>query len=147
MLSNVLLTHLLRAALILVGLSTAGAYFILGESAALGVLVGGLLTSALGAGQIWFVGKLLGSDTPSGQKAGLGFLLFLKLFAAGGILWLCLSIWQISGLGMIIGMAAGLGALMIGAQSGAASKEGLAAIAHAEERIAEEMGDKQEESR
>ena len=61
------------------------------------------------------------------------------------LLWACLSIWAIDQLGLLIGMAVGIGALVLGLNRGSTSEAGLAAIREAEERIAQEMGDDDDE--
>ena len=147
MLTKVLLRYFLRFTLGFVGVATALAYFVLGEAAALGALAGGGLMLVTGFGLVYGVGRLLDPTVKTATKTGLMMVLLIKLMVVAVLLWLMLSVFGLDGLGILIGMGAGLAGLVIGLNFGSASPEGVRAMEQAEARIAQEMGDRDDHSR
>ncbi|MEO1334702.1 MAG: hypothetical protein AAFV29_03625 [Myxococcota bacterium] len=145
--SEVLLRYIVRsvALIALPGFVLLG--LIAGWAHAFGLLFGAVLITVSVGGLIYIVSRLL-DPTASGQlKAVLGFALLLKVTFVAGVLWLGMSTWGISVLGIVFGLGSGLAGIMVGLVVGAASAEGKRAIDEAEARIREEMGDSDDESR
>jgi hypothetical protein len=144
-LANVLLTYALRYVAIGVGAVALVLTFVMGPNAGLGVMVGGGIIVLSGGGLVLIVGRLLDPTVSSTTKGVFTLVLVGKLTIVAGLLWACLSIWAIDQLGLLIGMGVGLGALVLGLNRGSTSEAGQAAIRAAEERIAQEMGDDEDE--
>jgi hypothetical protein len=143
----VLIAHVLKAAGLALGLAAAIAGLVLGADTALGVLAGGFLILLDGGGLVYLVGRLLDPTVSARSKGLFTALLIAKLTLVAGLLWWMLTDAGLSGLGVLLGIGAGLLGLITGVSQGSGSPEGQAAIAAAEARIREEMGDNAPESR
>ena len=73
-------------------------------------------------------------------------LLLFKLTSVAFLLWAALAVLGVSAEGVMIGIGVALGALVYGANRGSTSPEGQRAMADAEAKIREELGDKDTES-
>lgn len=135
MLTHVLLRHVAKTASVLVLAAVSVTLIAADLPTAIGVLVGAALSLISGGGLIYFVGGLLDPGGPSQKKAVLGTLLVVKFVVVAALLWAALNRFGVSGLGMVIGMAAGLASIVIGANRGSQSEEGLAAIKKAENEL------------
>ncbi len=90
--------------------SLAAAFGLLlgGAAVGLAILVGGAVVALDGALLVYLVGRISAEDRSSVKQAALVGLLFFKLIAAGAVLWVALSVFQVHGLGLVLGMGAGL---------------------------------------
>lgn len=145
MLSNVLLAYVLRYAAIGVGGAALALTFLMGADVGIGVMAGGGLIVLSGGGLVFLVGRLMDPTVPGKTKGVFIGLLMGKLTIVAGLLWACLAIWAVDGVGLMIGMGVGIASLVFGLNRGSTSEEGLAAIREAENRIAQEMGDDDDE--
>jgi hypothetical protein len=144
-LANVLLVHVLRLASAVLGALTLLLWIIWGQDPALGFITGGMLIVFDGVALTYLVGRLL-DPTVSGTTKGVFTLVLVgKLTIVAGLLWACLAVWGVHELGLLIGLGIGLMLLVLGLNRGSTSKEGLEAIREAEARIAQEMGDNEDE--
>lgn len=144
MLTQVLLRYFLRFAVGFIGVATVVTYLALGGRPAVGALAGGTLMIVSGFGLVYGVGRLLDPTVGSTTKTGLILILLFKLTLMAALLWLFLSVLGVDGLGLLIGMGAGLMGLVIGLNLGSTSAEGLRAMEEAQARIAQEMGDSED---
>lgn len=145
----VLIPWVLRFGLIILPAVMLVAALVFGTEHAVGVLIGGILALADGLGIVYLAGALLEPGSTR-SKPVLFILLFLKLGLVGGLLWASLSLLGISGAGLVAGIGAGLGALVLGVSRGTASPEGQRAMEEAEARIraeSEDLEDKGPDSR
>lgn len=147
MLTQVLLRHMLRTAAVIVGVGAALGFLFGGFELAGAIALGGILVGGSGALQIWLVGILFDPDQGTPQKLVVGVLLMLKLLFVGVILWAALTRWNPHQVGLLIGMGLGLVSLVAGVSRGSTSREGLDAMEAEERKIAEKMGDTEEEKR
>lgn len=147
MLTGILLRYFVRCALVLIGAVVAGTWVALGGPAAVGAVAGGSLMLLSGFSLVYGVGKLLDPTVANTTKTGLVLLLLVKLTFVAGLLWVFLSVFGLDGLGLLLGMGAGLVGLVIGLNLGSTSAEGLRAMEEAQARIAEEMEDSEDRSR
>ena len=147
MLSSVLLKHVFRLAAVLIGLAAIAAAGLFGWPAAVAVVVGGLIMVLDGAALVYLVGRLMDPTLPGAKKGIFTLILVLKLAIVAGILWTALTYLGSDGVGILLGLGAGLVALVLGVNQGSASAEGEEAIRDAEAKIAEEMGDNETEMR
>lgn len=138
--TQVLLKYIVRFSLILIALATVVVAAALGAEEAIGVLVGGGLAFADGLGLVYLVGQLLEPGAKL-SKPALFALLFMKLVGTVALIWVALSVWRVSGLGVVIGIGTALAGLVLGANRGSSSPEGQRAMAEAEAGIREELGD------
>ncbi len=140
MITQVLLRYLLQTAAVLAPAVLVVSLAVMGSEVAIGVGIGLVVALGNGAGLVYLVGELL---QPNAQlsKLALFALLLGKLLLGGGLLWTALNIWAVSGLGLIIGIGAGLGILILGLNRGSASEAGQKAMNAEEERIRREVGD------
>jgi hypothetical protein len=138
--TKVLITHIVRATLVLLPLVALVVGFALGFDHAYGVIVGGALAFLDGLGLVYLVGQLL-EPGATRSKPALFLIMFLKLVVVAFLIWVALSVLNFSGLGIVIGIGTAIGALVFGANRGSTSPEGKRAIAEAEEKIRREMGD------
>jgi hypothetical protein len=141
----VLVLSALKTGAILLPAIAIVALLVLGGDAAIGVIIGGVLSLGDGLAIVWLAGELLDPSRKT-NKAALLIVLLLKLAVVGALLWASLAVWGISGLGVIIGLAAGLGALVFGVNRGSSSAAGRRAMEEAEARIREELGDNEADS-
>lgn len=139
MLTRVLLRYGLSTAALVLIAAAAIVYFAFGEGHVLGVLIGGALVVLDGAGLVYLVGRLMDQDTSVAKKSVFTLILVVKLAVVGGLLWWSLQ--QFSGLGILIGIGAGLTGLIVGLSRGSTSAEGQAAMEQEEARIREETKD------
>ncbi len=139
--TEVLLKYGGRTAMALVALLFFGAWFLLGEAAALGVAVGGILASLNFLVLVYSVGKLLGPTTSNKKKGPLVLLMFGKLIFAAVMFWWVLTYQteRVAPLGLVIGIGAAIGGFTYGAMKANNSPEGEAAMAAEEQRIAREL--------
>lgn len=143
--TQILLRYLLRSAAVLLPLAAIIAWIAAGSEAAFGVLVGGVFAALDGAGLIYLVGQLL--EPNATRSKGLLFaILFGKLILVAFALWAALTWFNVSGLGIVIGVGVALASLVYGVNRGSSSKEGQAAMAADEARIAQELADNDAES-
>ena len=147
MLNQVLLLHMVRTLVLLVGPASILMGLIFGWDHAFGLVVGAGLIGLSVGGLVFIVGRLLDPTEPSERKAGLTLLLLIKTTFVAGLLWLCMTRWAVSGFGILFGIGVGLVGIQIGLIRGAASDEGKRAIDETEARIREEFGDSDDESR
>lgn len=151
MLTNVLLRHVVKTALVLLLPAFAVAWLALGGHAAFGLLIGAAVSVGDALGLIYLVGRML-EPGQSGPKKGIfALILVLKLVIVGGILYAAVLKLGVSQIGLVFGIGIGLTATVVGANRGSTSREGQAAMARAEAEIAQEqgqeMGDNADESR
>jgi len=146
-LTNVLLAHVAKASLMVVLPATALVWLLFGDSAAIGLLGGALITIGDMTAMIYLFGELLNAARSRERKVFLSILIVLKLTVVGGLLWLALSRLDLSPLGVVLGIGVGLLATVIGASWGSASRAGQEAIAQAEADIAKEMEDSGDQTR
>lgn len=147
MLSQVLLRHMLRALLFFVGPAALLMGLVFGWDHAFGLIVGAGLIGLSVGGLVFIVGRLLDPTEPGGRKTAFTVLLVLKMTVVAVLLWLSMSRWGISGLGILFGIGVGLVAIQVGLVRGADSAEGKRAIDETETRIREELEDSEDESR
>lgn len=147
MLTRVLLGHTAAAVAVVVGAGAAVTWLLAGSDAAVAFAIGGLLVGGSGALQVWLVGFLLDPDQGTPQKAAAGLVLVFKLVLVGAILWGLLTRTHPEPLGLLVGMAVGLAAVVFGVNRGSASPGGVSAIEDAERKIREKMEDTEEEKR
>lgn len=145
MLSNVLLVHVLRLSSAVLGAITAAIWLVWGQDPALGFITGGVLMVFDGVALIFLVGRLLDPGVSGTTKGFFTLLLIGKLTIVAGLLWASLSVWGVHELGLLVGLGIGLMLLVWGVNRGSTSQEGLDAIREAEARIAQEMGDNEDE--
>jgi hypothetical protein len=147
MLTRVLIIHVLKVSAVLLSLAALVVGLVFGAEHALGVVVGGAILLLDGGGLVYLVGRLLDPTMATSMKGGFTLLLIAKLtFVAGLLYWVLIGV-GVSGLGVLLGIGAGLIGLVVGVTQGSASPEGKAAIADAEAKIREEMGDNAADSR
>lgn len=146
MLTRVLLADTAKAVAVVIGGGALVVALLAGGEAALAFLVGGLLVGGSGALQIWLVGFLLDPDQGTPQKVAAGLVLLFKLLLVGAILWGLLTRANPQPLGLLAGMAVGLGAVVFGVNRASNSEAGRSAIAEAEAKIREKMEDTDEEN-
>ncbi len=147
MLSNVLLVHVLRLSSAVLGAITGLIWIIWGQDPALGFITGGVLMVFDGVALIFLVGRLLDPGVSGATKGFFTLVLVGKLTIVAGLLWASLSVWAVHELGLLVGLGIGLMLLVLGVNRGSTSQEGLDAIREAEQRIAQEMGDNEDELR
>lgn len=144
--TRVLLRYMVRTAAVLIPAAALIAWLALGRAEAIGVFVGAIFALADGAGLIYLVGQLL--EPNATRSKGLLFaVLFGKLILVAAALWAALTIFDVSGLGIVLGVGVSLAALVVGVNRGSSSKDGQRAMADDEARIAQEMADNDAESR
>jgi hypothetical protein len=146
-LTQVLLRYVLKASLIIVGISALFVGIFFGLDAAIGTIVGAALSIGDAAAMIYLIGELLSPARFGTRKVVLTAILVLKLAVVGGLLWLAVDRFGVSGLGLVLGIGIGLTATVIGASRGSASQAGQQAIARAESMIAKEMEDSGNQTR
>lgn len=146
MLTRVLLKHFASTTLLLLGLATAVAFFVLGEAAAQAVLAAGLVASLNGAGLIWVVGVLIDPRGSTSGKATVLVVLLGKLALTLGLLYWLFAIKGMHQIGMVVGIGVAVLGLVLGVNRGSVSPEGRAAIAETEKEIAQEMEDNGDDS-
>jgi hypothetical protein len=116
-------------------------WFGFGESDALGVLLGGAIAAVNFLGLVYLVGDMLGGRS-SPRKTGINvLLLLLKLTVGAVVLWLALTRWQVSGLGVVVGIGAAILGFTVGMNRAIASPEGRHAIEEEEKRLGAEDRD------
>lgn len=151
MLTNVLLSHVVKTALVLVLPAFAVAWLALGPDAAVGLLVGAAVSGGDALGLIYLVGRMMEPNQSAPKKGIFALILVVKLVIVAGILYAAVLKLGVSQIGLVIGIGVGLTATVIGANRGSTSKAGQEAIARAEAEIArqqaQEMGDNADESR
>lgn len=147
MYTRVLLASVFRAALWLIGLAVLIAYFGLSPRHAFGVLIGGVLFLVDGGGLVYLVGRLMDSGVSTSRKSALTLALVVKFVAVAALVYLSLFVWGVSGEGLLIGLGVGLASLVLGLTWGSSSPAGREAMAEAEAKIREEMGDNEDQSR
>lgn len=144
-LTRTLLKSMLTTAAVIVGVGFLVSWLLFGEATALAVLIGGLVVGGSGALQIWMVGFLLDPDQPTPQKAAVGLLLVFKLVLVAAILWGVMTRLSPDGVGLLIGMALGLGSLVMGVSRASGSPEAEAAMEEARRKIADKEEDTNDE--
>ncbi len=147
MLNDVLLRHMIRSLVWLVGPAAILMGLIFGWDHAFGLVVGAAIIGLSVGGLVFIVGRLLDPTEASGRKTGFTILLMLKMTTVAALLWLSMSRWGVSGFGILFGIGVGLVAIQMGLVQGADSVEGKRAIEETEARIREEFGDSDDESR
>lgn len=147
MLTRVLLKYFAKTTAGFLLAATVISYLVLGEAAAVAVFASGLVVALDGAALVWIVGVLIDPRGSTSGKATVVVVLLGKLAAVGGLLYWLYTDKGMHELGMLIGIAAAMGGLVMGVNWGAASPEGLRAIAETEKEIAQEMEDNDEDSR
>jgi hypothetical protein len=140
-LTNVLLAHVAKASAMVVLPAAVLAWLLLGADAAIGLTGGAFITIADMTAMIFLFGELLRSGPSRERKILYTILIVLKLVVVGALLWLALSRFGLSPLGVVLGIGVGLLATVIGASWGSSSRAGQEAIAKAEADIAKEMED------
>ncbi len=140
-LTQVILRHVLKVALIVVSSAFALTWLLLGFEVAVGTLIGAMLSIGDASGMIYLVGDLMRPGRPAARKVVMTVVLVLKLTVVGALLWVAVDRYGVSGLGLVLGIGVGLVATVVGASRGSASKAGQDAIARAEALIAKEMED------
>ncbi|MEO1228636.1 MAG: hypothetical protein AAFZ18_07010, partial [Myxococcota bacterium] len=114
MLTQVLLTYMLRTAAVMVPAAALLGLLLGGPEIALAVGLGGAVVGGSGAVQIWLVGMLLDPTQGTPQKVVAGTMLLFKLVFVLGVLWWVMNAAGPDALGLAAGMATGLAALVIG---------------------------------
>jgi hypothetical protein len=143
--TRILVVAVLRTAAIVLPALAIAVLVALGREHAIGVLVGGVLALLSGLGIVYLTGELL-DPVRKTNKVVLVLVLLFKLVFVVVLLWAALSVWSVSGLGVILGIGAGLGALVLGVSRGSSSPEAKRAMDEAEARIREELGDNEADS-
>lgn len=142
MLTQVLLSSMLRTAAVLVPVTTVLALMLGGPELALAAVLGGAVMSGSGAVQIWLVGMILDPAQGTPQKVVAGVMLLFKLVLVAGVLWWILNTAGPDGMGLVLGMGAGLASLVIGVHRGSMSQAGQQAIKDLEREIARAESEK-----
>jgi hypothetical protein len=146
-LTNVLLAHVAKASLMVVLPAALLVWLLLGANAAVGLIGGALITVGDMTAMIYLFGDLLRPSTTKQRKVLVAVLISAKLVVVGAVLWLALSRFGLSPLGVVLGIGAGLIATVAGASWGSSSRAGQEAIARAERDIAKEMEDSGNQTR
>ena len=146
-LTNVLLSHVVKASAMVVLPAALIVWLFLGANAAVGLIGGAVITIGDMTAMIYLFGDILRPNITRERKILLAVLIGVKLVVVAAILWLALSELGLSPLGVVLGIGVGLLATIIGASWGSSSRAGQEAIARAEADIAKEMEDSGDQTR
>src|SRR5881392_1795770 len=126
--TRILILYLLQTAAVLIPGAAIIAWALLGRDVAVGLFVGALFALADGAGLVYLVGQLL--EPNAKRSKGLLFtILFGKLIFVAAALWVSLTFFDVSGLGIVLGVGVALAALVVGVNRGSSSADGKRAMA------------------